>query len=166
MIVSAIAAMSENRVIGKNNKLPWNIPEDLAHFKKTTLGKIVIMGRKTFESMGRPLPKRENLVVSRQKDFQAAGAQVFSSLEAALAYAEKKSAPTDEVFIIGGAEIYKLALEKTQRFYLTIIHQKFDGDAYFPEIDFKKFKIVDKRKSSQVEPNPSSYTFFTMEKSV
>ena len=163
MILCAIAAMSENRVIGKENKLPWHIPEDLQYFKEMTLGKIIIMGRKTFESIGRPLPKRKNIVITRQKNFDAKGAEVFENLDQTLAFAEKNSQEAKEVFIVGGAEIYKLALPKIQKFYTTIIHKNFDGDAFFPEFE-KDFKKISERKSSQENPERLIFSFEVWER--
>ncbi len=129
MIVSAIAAMSKNRVIGKENRLPWHLPQDLKHFKEITLGHTVIMGRKTFQSIGRALPGRRNVVISRQKDFNGPGIQVFDSISEALKSCEGE----DEAFIIGGEEIYRLAMPFLDRLYLTVIDQMIEGDAYFPE---------------------------------
>lgn len=129
-MLSLIAAMASNRVIGRDNTLPWHLPEDLKHFKATTLGKPVIMGRKTWESLGRPLPGRRNLVISRNADYPAAGAEVFTSLSAALA----ACGDTPECFVIGGAELYRQALPLAQRLYLTEIDCTVAGDAHFPEL--------------------------------
>lgn len=132
MIISMIAAMSENRVIGKDNKLPWHIPDDLKHFKNTTLGKPVIMGRKTFESMGsKPLPNRLNIVLTQDKHFQAVGCIVVHSIDQALEAA--KSAP--EVMIIGGQKIYQQFLPLAARLYLSIVHRTVEGDTFFPELN-------------------------------
>lgn len=128
--LSLIAAMAKNRVIGRDNALPWRLPEDLRHFKATTLGKPVIMGRKTWESLGRPLPGRRNLVVSRNADYRAAGGEVFASLAAALA----ACCDEPECFVIGGAELYRQALPLAQRIHLTEIGEDFAGDASFPEL--------------------------------
>lgn len=128
-VVSLIAAMDRKRLIGRDNALPWRLPEDLRHFKATTLGKPVIMGRKTWESLGRPLPGRRNIVVSRNAGYAAAGAELATSLPAALALA----GDADEAFVIGGAELYRQALPLAQRLYLTEIDAEFAGDAWFPE---------------------------------
>lgn len=128
-VVSLIAAMDRRRLIGRDNALPWRLPEDLRHFKATTLGKPVIMGRKTWESLGRPLPERRNIVVSRNAGYAAAGAELAASLPAALALA----GDVDEAFVIGGAELYRQALPLAQRLYLTEIDAEFAGDAWFPE---------------------------------
>ena len=130
-VVSLIAAMAKNRAIGLDNRLPWRLPEDLAHFKRTTMGKPVIMGRKTWESLGRPLPGRLNIVVTRNPDWQADGCVAVASLDAALAAA----GPVDEAFVIGGAELYGHALARADRLYLTEIGIEVAGDAFFPEFD-------------------------------
>ena len=137
MIVSAIAAMAENWVIGSNNALPWKLQDDLVRFRKTTMNHPIIMGRKTFESIGRILPGREHFIVSRNAGYIVPGAEVVSSLEQAVKLCEGK---TDEVFIIGGAEIYRQSLPWIDRLYLTIIHQQILGDAHFPPIQFELSK--------------------------
>lgn len=145
MILSAIAAMARNRVIGINNQLPWNLPEDMRYFKQKTKGKIIIMGRKTFESFGgNPLPDRFHIVITRQKDFVFFHPQVavVSGFSSALALAREKIPEySEEVFIIGGGEIYQQSLELLNRIYLTIIEQDYAGDAKFPEFDLEKFKL-------------------------
>ena len=137
----AIAAMSENRVIGVDNKIPWHIPEDFKWFKKTTMGHIMIMGRKTFESIGKPLPGRETVVVSRS-GFEYPGIKTITDLE------EIDSLDTDsrDIYICGGAEIYKQTMERCSDLYLTIVKRKVDGDAFFPDFEnnfSKKDVIVD-----------------------
>ncbi len=127
--LSLIAAMAKGRVIGRDNTLPWQLPEDLKHFKTTTLGKPVIMGRKTWESLGRPLPGRRNIVISRNADYSPTGGELAPSLQAAIAMA----AEADEIFVIGGADIYRQALPLAQRLYLTEIALDVAGDAHFPE---------------------------------
>jgi len=129
-----IAALAENRVIGRNNQLPWHLPADLKHFKALTLGKPIIMGRKTWDSLGRPLPGRLNLVVSRQPDLQLEGAEVFSSLEAALERAEAwaREEDAEELMLIGGAQLYELGLAQAERLYLTRVAISPQGDAHFP----------------------------------
>ncbi len=136
MIVSAIAALSRNNVIGKNNDLPWRLPDDMKFFMETTKGHHVIMGRKNYDSLHekfKPLPNRTNIVITRQKSFSAPGCIVLHDVEAGLKIAEKNAEP--ECFIIGGAEIYKLAMPFTTRLYLTEIHAEIDGDTFFPAID-------------------------------
>ncbi|MBI5920333.1 MAG: dihydrofolate reductase [Betaproteobacteria bacterium] len=131
--ITLIAAVARNNVIGLDNAMPWRLPEDLKRFKALTLGHPVIMGRKTWESLGRPLPGRTNIVISRNPAFTASGATPTGSLEAALAQAAATG--TDETFIIGGAEIYRQALPLADRLQLTMIEQEFAGDAFFPSWD-------------------------------
>ncbi len=132
-----IAALAENRVIGRDNQLPWHLPADLKHFKALTLGKPIIMGRKTWDSLGRPLPGRLNLVVSRQPGLQLEGAEVFASLDAALERAEAwaREEDAEELMLIGGAQLYELGLAQAERLYLTRVGISPQGDAYFPDVD-------------------------------
>ena len=128
-----IVAHADNRVIGKNNDMPWHLPADLAYFKKTTLGKPIIMGRKTYQSIGRPLPGRKNIVISRDESFQAVGVEVVHSVDAALALV----ADAEEVMVIGGGAIYQHCLPAAQRLYITHIDANIDGDTYFPDYDLE-----------------------------
>lgn len=132
-----VVACARNRVIGVDNRLPWHLPGDLAHFKRVTLGKPVIMGRKTFESIGRPLPGRSNLVVTRNPQWQAAGVRVCHSLDEAIALGREcaKRDGVAEMALIGGAELYAQALNKTQKIYLTEVDCEPEGDAVFPELN-------------------------------
>jgi len=156
--VTLVVAVSSNWVIGQNNKLLWHLPNDLRHFKNITTGGTIIMGRKTFESIGKPLPNRVTIVISTQKDFDAKGAIVVNSLELALEKCKHK----DEVFIVGGGEIYKVALPIAQQIYLTQVQQSFDGDTYFPEIDFSQW-VVTKSESFDVDDkHPFAYKFITL----
>ena len=162
MILAAIAAMSRNRVIGVNNKLPWHLPEDLKYFKEKTAGKILIMGRKTYESIGsKPLPKRFHFVVSRNSEYKSNHemVKVVPSIEAAIEQA-KKLIPQypEEVMICGGGEIYKQSLPFLNRLYLTVIEQDFNGDAYFPEFEQIGFKL--KSKDEYKEPMAHSYRIY------
>jgi dihydrofolate reductase len=159
MIVSIIVAIGENNAIGKNNQLLWNMPNDLKHFKDVTSGRTIIMGRKTFDSVGKPLPKRRNIVVTRQ-DITIPGCEIVKSIEDGLALCKGE----DEVFIGGGAEIYKLAMHLTDRIYLTIIHKSFDADTFFPEIDRKEWKEVSRQDFQPDEKNPLPYSFITLER--
>lgn len=137
-MISLIAAMTRARVIGADNRLPWRLPEDLRRFRRLTTGHAVVMGRKTFESIGRPLPERRNIVITRQPEFRAAGIEIAASLEAA-----SELAGEGEVFVIGGAEIYRLALPRADRLYLTWIEREFAGDAYFPLFDPAEFREIE-----------------------
>ena len=156
MIVSIIVAIGENHAIGKNNQLLWHMPNDLKHFKDITSGRTIIMGRKTFDSVGKPLPRRRNIVVTRQ-DITIPGCEVVKSIEDGLALCKDE----DEVFIGGGAEIYKLAMHLTDRIYLTIIHKSFDADTFFPEIDKLEWKEVKREDFEPDEKNPLPYSFIT-----
>ena len=133
MLISIIAAMGRNRAIGYKNTLPWRLPTDLQRFKQLTLGHHIIMGRKTFESIGRPLPGRTSIIITRQPDFQAEGCLIAHSLDGAIALA--KSCGEQEVFIIGGAEIYAQALAKANQMYLTLVEAEPQADAFFPAFD-------------------------------
>ena len=159
MIVSIIVAIAENHAIGKNNQLLWHMPNDLKHFKDITSGRTIIMGRKTFDSVGKPLPRRRNIVVTRQ-DITIPGCEVVKSIEDGLALCKDE----DEVFIGGGAEIYKLAMHLTDRIYLTIIHKSFDADTFFPEIDKTEWKEVKREDFEPDEKNPLPYSFITLER--
>ena len=143
MTVSLISAMSLNRVIGKGGTLPWDVPEDMKFFMRTTLGHAVVMGRKTYDSMGKPLPRRRNIVVTRSPDFHAEGTEVARSVEAALALA---AATDPDPFVIGGADIYRAALPLAQRVYLTYIPIVVEGgEAFFPELPPNEWREVTRR---------------------
>ncbi|MGH8462715.1 MAG: dihydrofolate reductase, partial [Pseudomonas sp.] len=161
MKVALIWAMSRNRVIGRNNALPWHLSEDLRYFKRVTFGKPVIMGRKTWESIGRPLPGRANIVITRDADFQAEGVKVVHSLEQAVSLAESIAFldGVDEAMVIGGAEIYALALPLAQRLYLTQVHAEVDGDACFPELDLSGWQESGRVDHAGADPNPYDYSF-------
>lgn len=128
-MISLIVAHDQNRVIGKNNAMPWHIPEELAYFKKRTMGKALIMGRKTYDSIGRPLPGRKMIVVTRNKDYVEEGVTVVHNLDDAIEIAQDYA---EEVMVIGGAEIFRLALTVAERLYITFIHKSYEGDVYFP----------------------------------
>lgn len=165
MIISMIAAMASNRVIGRDNKMPWHLPADLKHFKKVTLGKPVVMGRKTFESIGRPLPGRRNIVISRQAPLQPQGAEWVNSVEQALALLQDQA----EVMIIGGAEIYRQCLPLAKRLYLTKIELVTDGDAFFPdylEENDNAWQLVDSLIYEADADNPYSCEFVTLERKI
>lgn len=147
--ISLIVAYANQRVIGKNNRMPWHLPEDLAHFKRTTLGAPVIMGRKTWEAIGKPLPGRRNIVISRNPNLSLNDAVVTHSLSEALSYCKD----VKEVFIIGGAQIYAQALPLATRLVITEIEQQYDGDAFFPEIDFNQWQEVERTRHLAQMPN-------------
>jgi dihydrofolate reductase len=161
MIISLICATSQNGVIGLNNQLPWHLPADLAHFKKLTMGHHILMGRKTYESIGRPLPGRTNIVITRQQNFQADGCLIVHSLEEAIELCQGD----DEVFVIGGAEIYQQTLPVADKIYLTIIHQDFEGDTLLFEIDKTIWREITRKDFEPDEKNKFDYSFLTLEKS-
>jgi dihydrofolate reductase len=159
MTVSIVVAIAENHAIGKDNKLLWHLPKDLKHFKEITTGGTVIMGRKTYDSVGRPLPNRRNIIVTRQQ-IEIPGCEVVNSVGAALALCADKA----EVFIVGGAEIYKLAMHLTDRIYLTIVHENFEADTYFPEIKKDTWKETKRQDHEADEKNPLPFSFITLER--
>lgn len=153
-----IAAISEDRGLGKDNRLLFRIPEDMKHFREITKGHVVIMGRKTFESIGRPLPDRTNIVVTRDPEFSAAGCTVLTSLKDAIEYARTLNDP--EIFLIGGAQVYQQGIAFAERLYLTVVHATPDADAFFPEYpDFSR--VVSAREGRN---DDYQYTFYTLEK--
>lgn len=154
-LIQLVVAYSDNRVIGKDNALPWRLPSDLAHFKRTTMGKPIIMGRKTWESVGRPLPGRPNLVVSRNSGYSAEGAQVFASLEAALAACKD----TDQVCVIGGEALFRLALPLAHEVIATEVHAHIDGDTWFPALMPDQWREVERQP--QAPENGLSFDFVT-----
>lgn len=159
MKISMIAAMAHYRVIGKDNQMPWHLPADLAHFKRVTLGKPVLMGRKTFESIGRPLPGRRNLVISRNPDYQAEGIEVVGSVEAALALLAGSS--VEELMVIGGGHLYAEMLPSADCLYLTRIDLAVEGDTRFPAFDDGQWQRVDCESHPADEKNPHPYSFET-----
>ena len=155
--LSLIAALAENRVIGVDNSMPWHLPADVKYFKATTLGKPIIMGRKTWDSVGRPLPGRLNLVVSRQTGLQLEGAEVFASLQDAVARAEvwAQEQGVSEVMLIGGAQLYTQGLADADRLYLTRVGLSPEGDAWFPEFDQAQWKLVSEEKHEAEDGKPA-----------
>ena len=161
-VIKIIVACDEKNVIGKNNQLIWHLPADLKHFKNLTTGHSIIMGRKTFDSIGKALPNRNNLVVSRQNQILADGIILCHSLEEAILKA--KSLSRDDIFIIGGAEIYKQALEIADQVILTRLHDYFDGDAFFPEMPSQEWEIIQIERGITDEKNPYQYSFLTYQR--
>ena len=133
--LSILVAMAKNRVIGRDNRLPWHLPADLKHFKFLTMGQTIVMGRKTYESIGKPLPGRANVVITRQTDYEIPGAVVVNSLKDALLVCEETSTIDTENFIIGGEKLYQQTIKICQRMYITEIQSNFDGDVFFPQFD-------------------------------
>jgi dihydrofolate reductase len=151
-MISLIVAMDQNRLIGKDNDLPWRLPEDLKYFKRITTGHTVVMGRKTFESIGRPLPNRENVVLTHQKDYKKEGATVIHSVEELEALDAEKE---DELFVIGGATLYEQTLDVANRLYIT----------HFPAVNLSEWKVVSQTQGIQDEKNPYTYYFTVYERS-
>ena len=165
MLISMIAAMGRNRVIGKDNDIPWHLPDDFKYFKDTTKGYYVIMGRKNWESLPpsfQPLPNRTNLVITRQPNFKANGATVISSLEEALKMA--KDAGESEAFVIGGGEIYRMALEMANKIYLTEIESPFEGQVTFPAFDKTTWKETSRTHHDTDERHQHAFDFVVYEK--
>lgn len=164
--LALMVAVADNGVIGRDNALPWHLPGDLAYFKRVTMSKPVIMGRKTFESIGRPLPGRTNIVISRNAAYAAPGARVVPSLDAAALLAEQvaRTDGVDEAVVIGGAEIYAAALPGAQRLYLTQVHASVEGDAVFPEVDWAQWREVSRERHAASAVNPFNYSFVVYER--
>lgn len=160
MRVSLVVAMAENRVIGRDNALPWHLPADLRFFKNLTLGKPIIMGRKTYESIGRPLPGRQNIVLTRDDNFKAPGCDICSSLEQAMLAA----GDAGEVMIIGGAALYDAVLDTADRIYLTEVHSDIQGDTWFPELDPSHWTEISRERHFADERNSMDYSFVTLDR--
>ena len=161
-IISLIAAMANNRVIGKDNQMPWHLPADLAHFKAVTLGKPIIMGRKTYASIGRPLPGRTNIILSRDTNYKVEGCECVSSLDEAI----KLVNDVEEIMIIGGGHLYSQTLPLANKLYLTFIDLDVDGDTQFPEYEHLNINEVNRQKHLKDEKNAYDYQFvdFTVDK--
>jgi dihydrofolate reductase len=160
MKISIVVAMAANRVIGKDNQLPWHLPADLKYFKKTTMGKPILMGRKTYESIGRPLPGRTNIVITRDKNYDAPGCVVVHSINGAM----QAAAQQDEVMVIGGAELYRQILPRTDSIYLTRINEDFEGDTLFLELDSSEWQEVERLDCDADDKNPYTYSFIKLDR--
>ena len=160
MIISLIWGQDRNRLIGRENALPWRLPADMAWFKKNTMGKPILMGRKTYESIGRPLPGRTNLILTRRADIQIEGCMVVHSLDEAKAVVPE----ADEMMVMGGAEIYALLFDQAERLYITEIDAEFEGDAWFPEFDRSAWKEVFCESHQADEKNAYPYAFRILER--
>lgn len=162
MIVSIVAAVAENGIIGRGDGLPWRLPADMRHFKELTIGHAVVMGRKTFDTLPRPLGDRRNVVVTRDPGYQPAGADVVHSIEDAL----QLLSGDEEVFIAGGGEIYRLALPYATRLYLTVVHAAFDGDTRFPDLNLDEWKLVESERHEADERHATAFSFVLYERVV
>ena len=157
-MINIVVAKASNNVIGAKNDLIWHLPNDLKHFKSLTSGHPIIMGRKTFESVGRPLPNRTNIVVTRDQNWNAEDIEIASSLQKAIEAAKKID---DDIYILGGGNIYKQAMEFTDILYITEVHHEFDGDTYFPEIDSDEWEEVEREDFKKDEKHLYAYSFVT-----
>jgi dihydrofolate reductase len=171
MRLAMIVAVAENNIIGRDNDLPWHLPHDLKYFKATTMGKPIVMGRKTYESIGRPLPGRPNIVITRNPDWQvearhAEAVTIVSTVDEALAAAERLAvqAGGEEVMVIGGAEIYRMLFEVADRLYLTRVHAQVEGDASFPLVGDDQWLQVSAEKHLACDQNPFDYSFFVYDR--
>jgi len=158
-MIAIIAAMDENRLIGANNDLPWHLPADLQRVKQLTTGNTIILGRKNYESIGRALPNRQNIVISRNPAYAADGCDVVTSIEDAL-----KTATGENVFIFGGARIYEQMFEYADKMFLTLIHHRFEGDTYFPDFDPDDWKEIERQDFEADDRNPYPYSFVVFER--
>ncbi|MCL4162276.1 UNVERIFIED_CONTAM: hypothetical protein GTU68_009340 [Idotea baltica] len=164
MKLAMIVAMAKNNVIGLNNDMPWHLPADLQWFKKTTLGSPIIMGRKTYDSIGRPLPGRLNIILSRDTELEIEGCSVVNSLEEALQTAKDADNTKDEIFITGGAHLYNKFLADTDTLYLTQIDAELDGDTFFPDYTKYNWREVQRDEHQADDKNPHSLTFLKLER--
>ena len=162
MRLSILVAMAKNRVIGKDNALPWHLPADLKHFKALTMGHPIIMGRKTYESIGRVLPGRTNVIVTRQKEYPVTGAIIVNSIDDALKVCQTGVDGNSEVFLIGGAELYRQTLGRCDRIYVTEIQRDYDGDTFFPAFDLEEWKEITREKHFS-EDGTLDYHFATFD---
>lgn len=160
MILSLIVAMDEQGVIGIDNGLPWRLSADLKNFKNVTMGKPVVMGRKTYESIGKPLPGRDNIIITRDSTYQAEGCRVLNSLDEMY----ERCVDIPEVIVIGGAELYRQTLNKAERLYLTRVHTKVNGDTWFPEFDRDEWKEVERREFAADDSNEYGFSFVVLER--
>jgi len=166
MKLTMIWAMSRNRTIGRTNALPWHLPEDMKYFKRVTMGKPIIMGRKTWESIGRPLPGRTNIVITRDPTYIAEGVKIVRTLDEAISLAQSIALidGADEAVVIGGAQIYALALPLAQRLYMTQVHAEVEGDAFFPQFDLTQWEELGREDFSASGQNPYDYSFVVLER--
>jgi len=157
-MISLIVAMDSKGVIGKNNQLPWHLPADLKYFKEVTTGHPIVMGRKTRDSIGRNLPNRENVIITRDRNYECNGCTILHSIDELKAWSNSHN--DIEIFIIGGAEIFKETMDIIDRLYITLIEEEFDGDTYFPTVDLEKWNLIKKQKGIQDSKNTYNYNFY------
>lgn len=164
MILSLLVAASENNVIGRNNQLPWHLPNDLKYFKNQTWGMPILMGRKTFESIGKPLQGRKSIVITRNKSWGHENVDVVHSVEEAISKAGEYG--VKEIFVIGGAEIFTTSFDQADRIYLTRVHHAFEGDAFFPDVSAAHWNLAQSRFCPADEKNAFSHTFQVWERKI
>ncbi|MGV3591125.1 MAG: type 3 dihydrofolate reductase [Gammaproteobacteria bacterium] len=166
MKVSLIVAMSQNRVIGRENQMPWHLPDELQYFKRVTMGKPVLMGRNTFESIGKPLPGRPNIVITRNTDYEVDGISVVNSVEDALDLAEQLTEhdANAEAMVIGGAQIFAATFPRADLLYLTIVQAEVEGDVFFPEFPAEEWRLVSREERDANERNPYPYSVLVLER--
>lgn len=166
--LAVIVAAADNGVIGRNNALPWYLPDDLRYFKRVTMGKPIVMGRKTFESIGKPLPGRSNIVISRNPEFQAQGVKVVASLDEALRLAQEIAVMDGvrEMVVIGGAEIYRTAIPRADRLYITEVHASVEGDAHLPDVEWAQWRERERERHEAQGSNPYDYSFVVYDRVV
>lgn len=166
--LALVVAVAENGVIGRDNQLPWRLSRDLQYFKRVTMGAPMIMGRKTFESIGKPLPGRLSIVVTRQRDWAFDGVKVAHSLESAIGIAEQVIAAgeyeKDQVFVVGGAQLYEHAIQMSAKLYLTEVHAEVEGDTFFPRFDRNEWREVSREKPEKVDGDSHPYSFVILER--
>lgn len=161
-MISFVVAMDQNRVIGFNNDMPWHLPNDLRHFKNITTGHTIVMGRKTFDSIGRVLPNRKHIVLTRSEQSFPEEVEVVRNTDEILQYAKDHEA--EEIFIIGGGELFKQMMPYVDKMYITLIEESFEGDVFFPEFDESEWELIEKEKGEKDERNPYNYYFLTYER--
>ena len=166
MKLALIAAVADNNAIGINNKMPWYLPGDLRYFKAVTMGKPIIMGRKTFDSLRKPLPGRTNIVITRDHSWQHDGVKVVHSLDEAISLAEDVALinGNEEVMVIGGEQIYRQAMACADRLYLTRVYQSFDGDAFFPEVDTQQWRETSREDIQSEEEGSLNYSYLILDR--
>jgi len=162
MKISLIVAASENNVIGRDNDLPWKLPDDMKHFVSTTKGHCILMGRKNLESFGRLLPNRTNILLTRDRDYKFEGAEIFYELDKAIAFAKKSG--EEELMVIGGGEIYRQCMPFADRIYLTRVHAEVEGDVYFPELDSSFWELTTEEFHEKDEKHNFSFSFQTFDR--
>ena len=155
-MISFLVAVDKNRVMGIDNRLPWRLPADVKFFKEVTMGHPIVMGRKTYDSIGKPLPGRENIILTRNVDYQPEGCTVIHTVEELIQYMKNKN---DEVFVIGGAQLFKEIFPVADRLYITEIHHEFEGDTFFPEFEESEWTLSSSEKGIKDEKNPYDYYF-------